>query len=324
MAAPIAFVTGGSGFVGGHLVERLRLEGWRVRALVREGSNRKHLARLGCELIAGELRNVNVLARYAEDCALVYHLAGRTRALRRAGFFAANAEGTEHVVEALERARFTGTLVYLSSLACGGPSTEGRPRTEADPDEPISAYGESKRAGEQAISARIRPFRSVFLRPGPIYGPRERGILKFFLGSARRGWLAGPVALRVQLTYIDDVIEALLRAPAVATPGGVCYYTTNPEIRTVAESCSIVARAMGKSLRIVPVPRGVCGVVGVLSDAVGLLAGRTVSPLSRDKVAELYAGEWSADSAAFSQATGWRAAMDFERGIAETLRLTSD
>ena len=111
-----ALITGATGFVGGHLAERLAAAGWTVRALARAGSDTARLRALGAELVAGSLDDVDALAQGAAGADTVFHLAAATTAPDEAEFRRINAEGTSNVARGVLRAGPSPRrLVYLSS-----------------------------------------------------------------------------------------------------------------------------------------------------------------------------------------------------------------
>jgi nucleoside-diphosphate-sugar epimerase len=320
MSTRRAFVTGASGFVGGHLCERLRAEGWQVTALVRAGSRRGVLERCGCQFAEGDLFATNVIARAAERSDAVFHLAAVVRASTRAQFQRANAEGTERFAEGITRSGFAGPMVVLSSLAAGGPAVAGRARTEQDRDAPVSLYGESKLAAEKAIMARPRPFSAVAIRPGPIYGPREVNILALLVGMARTGLavqLGGGVT--VQMTHVRDVVDSLLAAVPLAGQPMRRFYAVERRAWPFSEVAAEVGRQLGRRIRLVSLPIGIGWIAAGITDGLSMIAGRPVSPLGLDKVRELRAGAWLGDPGAFEAASGWRARVTFEEGLADTL-----
>lgn len=321
MGAGTAFITGATGFVGSHLAERLRRDGWHVRAIVRATSSRALLREIGCEFVEGDLSMTNVIARAVEGCDAVFHVAGETRSPNREGFEEANARGTARVVQALERAGFDGTVVHVSSLAAGGTIVQGRPRRETDTDEPISQYGMSKLGGERAFSAREHEFRTAIVRPGPIYGPRERGIMEFFRGVVRHG-----LALRLgngitlQMTHVDDIVEGILRVMPHAERKPNVFYTTNQQPWAFDDCAREVARAARRRVRIIPLPMFAGILVGATTDLVGRFAGRAISPVGMDKIREMKVPAWLADSSKLKAATGWEPSIAFEDGLRSTLQ----
>src|SRR5205085_6726900 len=119
---------------------------------------------------------------------VVVHCAALTRAPNEQAFQRVNVDGTRAVVDAANR---TGSrVVLISSLAAGGVGTRERPRRESDPSAPVNAYGRSKIAAEQVVRDCGRTAWCV-LRPGPVYGPRDRGFLPLF-HMAKRGLFVLP------------------------------------------------------------------------------------------------------------------------------------
>ena len=125
---------------------------------------------------------------------------------------AANAAGSANVVAAVRKSAPDAHVVLVSSQAAGGPSPNGAPVRAADPPRPVSSYGRSKLAGEEAV--RNEPgLAFTILRPSAVYGPRETAIRDLFV-AASRGFvpvLAGGTP-RIQMVYVDDVARAVLGA----------------------------------------------------------------------------------------------------------------
>src|SRR5208283_1731601 len=119
---PLILVTGGTGFVGSHVVERLAAAGARVRCLVRASSSLRYLPREGIELVQGDVAAGTGLEEAAAGAAVVVHVAGVTKALSEAAFYQGNVRVTENLLRACERqADFPPRLVHVSSLAAIGP-----------------------------------------------------------------------------------------------------------------------------------------------------------------------------------------------------------
>ncbi|MFW5968011.1 MAG: NAD-dependent epimerase/dehydratase family protein, partial [Persicimonas sp.] len=175
------FVTGGTGFVGSHVVEQLLERGHRPLCLVRETSDTEHLDALGVETFVGTLDAVEKMRPAIEQVEAVVHVAGVTKVCTFDEFFRYNAEATAELarlcVDAnpdLER------FVFMSSVGAQGPAEADEPRpAEAEP-EPVSHYGESKREAEKYLLELSDEFNVTIFRPPPVYGPRDTDMFDVF------------------------------------------------------------------------------------------------------------------------------------------------
>lgn len=320
-------VTGATGFVGSHLCERLRREGHEVLALARSTKAKRPLEAIGARVLEGSLESTNVFAKAAGEIDTVFHLAAITKAVRLAEFEKVNVEGTRRLLEGLERGGFSGRIVYLGSLAAGGPAINGRPRSESDPDAPVSAYGRTKLAGERLLfeTAKRRGWEAVSLRPGAIYGPREHEILELLKLMARQRISVrfGP-GVTVQLTHVVDVVDALMRVAPAGSPGGEPFIVTDEVPYTFDEIVRLAAEALGHRVRVIGLPIAVASCLATVFDLAGKLVGKPLSPLNRDKVHELRAGVWLGTSARLGAATGWRSTVAFPQGLRETIQWYRD
>jgi nucleoside-diphosphate-sugar epimerase len=135
-------VTGGAGFIGSHLVERLVAQGRAVRCLVRRSSSLHNLPRAGIDLAYGDLASGDGLPEAVRGVDTVIHLAGTTKATTVSGYYTGNAQATANLLRA---AGAVGRFVHVSSMAAAGPSALG------------SSAGRRRRAGLAAPRFALRP-----------------------------------------------------------------------------------------------------------------------------------------------------------------------
>jgi nucleoside-diphosphate-sugar epimerase len=309
------FLTGATGFVGGHLVDRLLAAGHEVRALVRDPARAGTLAARGVTLVPGDLHAVEALAAGAAEADVVFHVAALTGAVNEAEFLAANRAGTANVARAAATAPTRPRLVYVSSMAAGGPAQRGAPRSAGGEDRPVTMYGRSKLAGEAEVRAAGAPY--VILRPPTVYGPRDRDNLLTVFKAARTGFapVFGDGSMELSAIYVEDLAAACLAA--LAAPAGGTYYVNHPEVVTSAELVRTIGRTMGREVRLVGIPEPVArGVLTVTGGIAALLNRKTI--LRADKANEFFQEAWTGDPAPFSAATGWRAEVDLATGLART------
>ena len=219
------FVTGATGYIGGHLVPFLMSHGHEVRCLVRRTSNIGALQQLGVDLWVSDTLDEATLRQATRNCDFVYHLAGKTSARHRHELYAVNAIGTERVARACAAHLTPPILILVSSLAAAGTSSASRLRTEADPARAVSWYGRSKRAGEIAAVKWSRHVPLSIVRPGIVFGPANRDLLPVFQSIARWGIhvVPGYTPRRVSLIHHEDLLEILTcvaqRGCRVSPPG---------------------------------------------------------------------------------------------------------
>jgi nucleoside-diphosphate-sugar epimerase len=257
-------VTGASGFIGRHLVEHLAARGATVVGVRRPFDPRALLEAL----------------RGADA---VVHLAGVVSALREQDYISANVDGTRTVAEA---ARSLGLpLINISSLAAAGPAPPRAPRSEDDPAGPINAYGRSKLEGERAI-ARLDGLRWTTLRPGVVYGPRDRALLPLFrVAAAGIMPLVGRTDAAYTFIHVHDLVRAI--AAAVVHPAvGDTIFAGHAHPVTTREILEGVRAASGTRAAIIPIPMALTHAAALAGDLAGMLRGKPAVINSR-RYAEL-------------------------------------
>ena len=310
-----ALVTGGTGFVGSHLIETLQRRGDDVTALVRSPAKAAGLARAGVRLVEGDLDALPALRRAVEDAQVVYHVAGRVAARDEAEFLRANRDGTANLLAAAAEGG-APRFVLVSSLAAAGPASRGVPLSGGEPPRPVTAYGRSKLAGEAVVRASALPW--VILRPPMVYGPRDTEVLKLFK-LARSGLVPvfGKGDQELSAVFGPDLAEALAAAGTSRNAIGKTYLPCHPEVFTSGALARQVGLAVGREVRVLGVPevigRGLLALIGGAAKLTG-----TASVLSSEKAAEFFEEAWTGNPSALMADTGWRPAADLARGLAMT------
>jgi nucleoside-diphosphate-sugar epimerase len=212
----MCLVTGATGFIGGHLAQRLVWEGYRVRCLVRESSDTALLRPLGVELAEGDLTDVSSLTRAAQGCRFVLHCGAlvsdwaTVAEIRRV-----NVAGTRNVLEASVDGS-AERFVHLSTTDVYG--YPGRPGVEENhpPTGFSNWYSETKRAAEAEVRRveHARGLQVVILRPATVYGPRSEDVVGEMARAIRRRhmFLVDGGRAVAGLLYVENLVDAAVLA----------------------------------------------------------------------------------------------------------------
>jgi dihydroflavonol-4-reductase len=249
-------VTGGTGFLGRALVERLVADGERVRALARSEAAARAVEALGAEPVRGDVLDVEALASAMRGCELVFHAAGANAFCLRdpSPLFEVNVEGSRAVVRAAAR---TGIrrVVYTSSAATLGEA-RGTVGSEASAHRGwfLSQYEHSKFEAERAVfaSAREMEIEVVSVNPASVQGPgRATGSARLLLDYLN-GRLKAVVDTQLSLVDIADCTEGHVLACANGRPGE--RYVLSGATLSVREGLALLARLAGadREPRLVP------------------------------------------------------------------------
>lgn len=314
-------VTGATGFIGSHIVDSLCDRGIATAVLLRPTSNQRFIApclpRL--EVRTGSITDQDSLRHAMRDVTHVIHSAGCTKALHAATFDEVNHLGTRHVVEAVnERLGQIERLVHISSLAAGGPATQERPAREDDPPKPISTYGLSKLAGEQAVRSGCNP-EYVILRPPAVFGPRDDGFLSLFKAVASHVLpRLGSSRMALSLVFVKDLAEAAATCLTHPAAVGRVFYVASPEVTTAHALANEIAAQLGTWTIPLPLPTALLRPVCVFQEILSRITARP-NILNRQKYAELRAPGWVCDPARLREELGLVCATPLKIGVSETV-----
>jgi len=331
-----ALITGASGFIGMHLAERLLAEGKRVRLLVRRPDAVSSLREQGAEVVAGSLDDFDAITQAADGVETVYHLAAMTSALRVDDMMRVNGEGARNVARACSAQRQPPVLVYVSSIAAAGPTRRGQVRRETDVPAPISNYGRSKSTGEKAVALHAGDIPVTIVRPGIVFGPRNREMLPMFRAIKYAhvhpvaGWRTPPLSL----LHVEDTVEVILRAAAHGsrlpacdgdslaqlTSGRGVYFAVSSEYPDYAE----LGRMMRRMLRrpwapVVPLFGPSLWIAAGVNEMICRLRGKSDS-FNLDKIREAKVESWACSGELAQRELG----IEPRRSLHERLESTVD
>jgi nucleoside-diphosphate-sugar epimerase len=292
------FLTGATGFIGGHLMDHFAATGIDARPIARPAIPLEYSALLDA------FRGVHT----------VVHLAGLISTIDDREYGKVNVDATRSVARA---ARDAGArLVHISSLAAAGPAPASNPRVESDPPNPLTPYGRSKLEGERVVSA-IDGLRWTILRPGVVYGPRDRALFTLFRFAAR-GIL--PIVGRRSAAYtfihVSDVVRAIAAAIDREADGEVMF-VGHPRPVTTLDVLEGIRAAVGRPAALVPVPSAVMPIAVAIAEFAEVIIKRPL-PLNRWRHAELTAEGFVCRVDRLRDTLGVTAAIDLRQGLGQT------
>ena len=261
-----ALVTGATGLVGSHIVERLLTDGWEVRGLVRTPAARDalDLQAIGMEPVQGDVLNRDTFTRASKNVDVIFHTAaaitpsGGWEVYRRL-----NVDGTQNAIAAAESSG--ARLLQLSSVAVYGPGSrfraDGKKTDEDTPFSPLPSggyYARSKRESEQMVMEAHSTGRvwATAVRPDVIYGQRDRQFVPRMARILRRGFapLVGGGKSTLAVVHAANVADGAVRAAMSGTAGGRAYNLANDFDVTVRRFFELGAHGLGRDVRFIPIP----------------------------------------------------------------------
>ncbi len=312
-----AFVTGGTGFVGSHLVDYLlSRDDTTVNCLIR--SEHKWLENKNVSPFYGGLHDIDALNKGMEGADVVFHIAAIVKASNKAAFMRTNVDGTENILRIAQK-QGVKKVVILSSLAATGPSFS-RPVSEDDPLMPVSMYGESKKAMEEMIHQTAKSDDSItILRPPAIYGEREDQIFGVFQAASKGVFpiIGDGVSTRISLVHVDDVIQGLILAEKQQSKGVNTYFISSEEFYTWKEIKNTTADVLGKKVFALKVPAGLVKKISAIIETGASVFGR-YPVINREKAAELVL-QWTCSVDKAKRELGYKQSVSLHDGIQKTI-----
>lgn len=312
------FVTGGSGFIGSHLIAYLQKNrNADVYALVRDRKNPKKLDISGIHLLEGDLFTIPSLPK---DLDSIIHMAGITKACQTADYYTVNQKGTASLLQTIRTQRIDlKRFVYLSSLAASGPSERDRLILESDKPVPVSSYGKSKMMAEMEILKCKDSFPVVILRASVIFGPGDKGFIPYFK-IIKKGILPSPGFKpgSVSVCYVHDLIRAIELSIVKSLPSGEIFNIADSIPRTWNEMGRTAGKVMGVKPKTIGIPLFLVYMLALLSEFKGRMI-QNPQIFNRDKYREMKGIGWIADTGKAQEQLDFITRYPFETAMRETL-----
>jgi len=312
------FVTGGTGFIGSHLIEYLiNQKKSKVYALVRNPNKLKRLKGLDVHLIHGDLFSIPSLPL---DIEYVFHIAGITKAHKLADYYTVNQQGTASLFQTLLSQRISPKkIIYLSSQAASGPCVTDKPVKESDSPCPVSSYGDSKLQGEYEALKFKDDFPVVIIRVGPVFGPWDKDFLILFK-LMKKGILPslGSKQTLYSLCYIKDLIKALDLSTQKSLKSGEIFHIADPKPYSWNDFGKVAGSVLGKKITSIEIPLPVVYFVAHFSGFFSKVIKKP-SILNRQKLKEIMQKGWVVDTQNAQAKLSFFPQFTLQQALQETL-----
>ena len=318
---PTAFVTGGSGFIGGALIERLRSEAWDVRALARSDAAADKVRARGAVSVPGDLADDALLRSGAAGADVAFHAAAKVDDWGDPEEFdRLNVRGTAKVVEACRDAGVR-RLVHVgteAALMAGQPLVQVDETAPLRPDSP-ALYSSTKAKAEQLVrDANGNGLETVVVRPRFVWGRGDTTLLPALVELVRSGrfrWIGGGEHLTAT-THVDNTVEGLWLGATKGQPGGV-YFVTDGEPVVFREFVSQMLQTQGVEPPSGSVPAGVAGAAAAASETLWRLMRRSSPPPLTRFAVWVSSQECTIDISRAERELGYRPIKTRAEGLAE-------
>jgi UDP-glucose 4-epimerase len=305
-------LTGASGFIGSRLRDALLARGCDVIAIRRKGSPPSKKGRSVEAEYDDREALVKILATERPD--YLFHVAGATKGVKYEDFHRANVVPTENLIAAVEKGHPTlSRFVFVSSLAAFGPSSRERPLSEGDIRRPIEFYGQSKLEAEHAVER--SSVRFTIVRPSGVYGPGDADYFNLFREvEGGRNVFFGNHDRLFSAIYVDDLIEAILRAATSESTLNKGYFVDDGRIVTWGQFQKAIVDASGRRALKLKLPEMLVSVAAIGGEMASRLDGKP--RLFNRQKAKMGAQEaWTCSSEALRKDTSWSPSVPMEEGV---------
>lgn len=294
---PTVVITGGRGFIGRALTDKLLEKGYQVRIFTRRTPKRKP-KNPDITLVPVDYTSVDSLSKAMRGAEGVFNLAGTLFGFSYRDFEKGNVLTVQNIVQAANKTHTIHTFVHVSSLAASGyAKTPKRPRLEFHAPLPVSDYGRTKLLGEKAVRRLSPRIKRTIIRPPIVYGKNDSGVSKI-ASWVKRGLMVNTSGNGYfSFVYVGDLVEALWLAYTRSDTRNEVYFVAEEKIYTWDYFITQMARAMHVKKPFMPkAPVWLMRAAAFGYETVARLCG--IQPaLNYDKVAEaVIPGHWICSS----------------------------
>ena len=307
MTEPLVAVTGGTGFIGSHLVRLLHKQGWRIRILSRRLPLHPLLANSRFEVVIGDMGNQRSLHQLVKGCSLVIHAAGLVKAAKAEDFFRVNHQQTKTFADIVRRECPQGRFIFISSLAAR---------------EKLSVYGISKFCAEDDIK-KLTGLQTTIIRPPAVYGEFDQEILPLIkLVNKGFGLILGSTKSRFSLIHVHDLARFIAH---IANDPAAVHKSFEPDdgkkggylwIDIIHEISRILHK---KHLSVLRIPAWLLKGYAVLATMMQGVKPASINILGHGKIREILHSDWICHFPEINWPKGWQPLIPLPDGLTRTI-----
>lgn len=315
-----SLITGSTGFVGSHLVDRLLTLNHKVRVILRKESKLKWIDKSRVEIFNCDYEDIECLKKALSGVDYVFHVAGVIKAKTKEGYYKGNVDVTKNLLKAIaEENKFLEKFVFVSSQAAAGPSPDRLPKTEEMECNPVTSYGKSKLLAEREVKKFENIIPYTIVRPSAVYGPRDPEILLFFQ-TLKKGIqpLVGFDEKYVSLIYVDDLIDGILLAAFSDKSTNQTYFISSEKGYSWSEIGDLSSKIMGLKLLKLKIPHSVVYLVAAISQFLSYFQN-DATILNLEKAREMIQKSWVCSVEKAKRELGYFQKTELEEGIRKTI-----
>jgi len=259
-------VTGATGFVGQHLIEYLKLDGYNIKAIARKLIP-------GVDTVICDFFNDSIPENTLKGIDVVFHLAGYAHDLKSESgieqtYQKINVDITSKLL-LLSVKNNVKKFIFVSSVKAGGVSKQGKCATEKSLSEPDGVYGKTKREAELKVLevGRKSDMHVSILRPALIYGPKVKGNLQLMMQGIKKGWFPPlpEIGNRRSMIHVDDIVRALLFLTNNKKSNGEVFIATDGRVYSSRNIYEAMCYVLDKNVPNWSVPRLLFNAIARLS-----------------------------------------------------------
>ncbi len=316
----ISVVTGASGFVGSHLVDKLLAEGHHVRCILRSSSSKQWLEKKPVEIIDCGLFDKEALKKILKDADYLFHVAGVVKAKNEEEYFKGNVETTRVLLDLLcEVNPDIKRIVIVSSLTACGPSLFGKPCTEETVEHPITTYGRSKFAQEQLAKKYMNKLPITIVRPPAVFGERDTEIYLFFK-TYKQGFmgLIGFKKKKLNLIHVEDLVNGIYLSATSKKAVGETYFLASEKFYDWEEIGEVCRNVFEKRALTLKIPHFIVYAIAALAQFFALFSSKAAT-FNLEKARDFVQKNWTCDVSKAKRDFGFRQNVSLESGIKRTI-----